>query len=171
MGNRSVFVAIPFLLNSTRTTRKRVQFIRPMANVPANSNEHLLLGIASGTEVGSDESATLDVEQMVERVLADPNVTQHTTRTLCDGVDSIAGYFRCDFAATQERSILHVPLVPPMDGVPTVEAIIVNGDLSARIRITDRQKFGVRLEVIRTTDLAAATNLMVEVIATASFET
>ena len=142
-----------------------------MANLPADSNEHLLLGIASGTEIGADEPMPLDSEQIVTYILADPNVTQHVTRTLCDGVDSVAGYFRCNFSATQERSILHVPLVPPMAEVPAVEAIVVDEQLSARIRVTDRQKFGVRVEVIRGADVAGAASLMIEVIVSSAVET
>ncbi len=148
-----------------------------MSNLPAksepDSNEHLLrrsLGIVGEEAFESDHSEALDAENIVDLILSDPDVTQHVTRRHCDGVDSITGYFRCLFEASQERAILHVPIHPPMISVPDVEALFVEEDDSFRIRVTDRQKFGARLEIIRSARQEQAGSVMVEVILTASIE-
>ena len=146
-----------------------------MSNLPAKSkpesNEHLLvhsLGIVDG-EAFEDEA--IDAEQLVQQLLSDPEVAQIVTRRNCDGLDSITGYFRCQFEASQERAILHVPIHPPLANVPEVEAMLVEEIDSVRIRVTDRQKFGARLEVIRSTGLDQSDVVMVEVVLTAATET
>jgi len=145
-----------------------------MSNLPAKSkpesNEHLLvhsLGIVDGE--GFDDEA-IDAEQLVQQLLSDPEVTQLVTRRNCDGLDSITGYFRCKFEASQERAILHVPIHPPLASVPDVEAMLVEESDSVRIRVTDRQKFGARLEVIRSTGLDQPDVVIVEVLLTAATE-
>jgi len=149
-----------------------------MSNLPAKSkpesNEHLLvhsLGIVDGEEFEDDGAEAIDAEQLVQHLLSDPDVTQHVTRRDCDGLDSITGYFRCRFESSQERAILHVPIHPPMGKVPNVEAMLVEETDSLRIRVTDQQKFGARLEVIRSTGLDQPDAVMVEVVLTASTET
>jgi hypothetical protein len=148
-----------------------------MSNLPAKSdsesNEHLLvhsLGVV-GSDV--DDAAALeivDAERIVLQLLADPDVTQQVTRRHCDGVDSIAGYFRCRFEPSQERAVLHVPIHPPMTEVPAVDACLVEDREGVRIRITDRQKFGARLEVIRSGGHDQPASVMVEVTLTASLQ-
>ena len=180
-----MYVAAPlrYAVNERIESPKRFREARPrrdathfqrdlMSSQPANSNEHLLLSIAQGTEIAADETVEFDAEQMIAHVLSDPGVVQHVTRTRADGVETIAGYFRCPFKADQERSILHVPIVPALTEIPEVEALVMEDDAAsagnARIRITDRQKFGLRLEVIRSGGKLPATDLMVEVTCTAA---
>ena len=148
-----------------------------MSNLPARtdseSNEHLLrhsLGIVDGETFDDQAVEMVDSEQIVNHLLADPEVTQHVTRRSCDGVDSIIGYYRCQFDPTQERTVLHVPLHPPMVSVPDVDAMFVEQADSFRIRVTDRQKFGARLEIIRSAGHDQASSVMVEVILTAAIE-
>ena len=148
-----------------------------MSNLPAKSepesNEHLLrhsLGIVDGDSFEDETLETFDAEQMLHELLSDPNVYQHVTRRSCDGEDSITGYFRCQFEPSQERTILHVPIHPPMSAVPKVNASFVQPEDAKRIRVTDRQKFGTRLEIIRSTDHDQPCQVMVEVILTASSE-
>lgn len=148
-----------------------------MSNLPAKtepeSNEHLLrhsLGIVDGDSFDDELSETIDAEQIVQQLLSDPDVTQHVTRRSCDGTDSITGYYRCQFESSQERAILHVPIHPPMLSVPEVEALFVDDDEALRIRVTDRQKFGARLEIIRSAGQEQANSVMVEVVLTASIE-
>ena len=73
------------------------------------------------------------------------DITQKIVRSQCDGTDRIVAIFRCDLEAGQDKFVLNVPIHPPMENVPEVEAVIIHG--SGRTRITDRKKFGVRIEL------------------------
>ena len=85
-------------------------------------------------------------EQDIEIVLANPALKQHIVRTETDNVDRIVAYVRCGFQPGQQRQILHFPIYPAMEGIPNVQAMGV--DESIRLRVTDNQKFGVRLEIL-----------------------
>ena len=111
----------------------------------------------------------VDLELVTERILADPDLTQHITRRNGEGQDTLAGYFRCQFEAEQQRYALHVPLYPPMSMIPEVEAIVMDSD-AASVRVTDRQRFGIRLEVVLNRPLTKISNVMVEVIAVCTVE-
>ena len=75
----------------------------------------------------------------------DPSVSQHVIRSQADAQDVLSGQFRVSFIAGQTVEVLHVPIYPPMEKVPTVEAF---GETeTTRVRVTDAQRFGVRLEV------------------------
>ena len=60
--------------------------------------------------------------------------------------ESICGIFRCDFEPLQRRAAIHIPIHPPFSNLPSVEAIGIDCEL--RTRVTDCQKFGVRLEIV-----------------------
>ena len=148
-----------------------------MSNLPARSdsesNEHLLrhsLGVVDGDTFEEEAAGTIDAQQIVDHLLADPDVTQHVTRRSCDSVESMTGYYRCKFEPSQERAVLHVPIHPPMSTVPHVNASFVEQVDAMRIRVTDRQKFGARLEIIRSTDRDQQCRVMVEVILSTSVE-
>ena len=100
-------------------------------------------GDPSGTENGSPPTESLsDLDRFAE----DGELTQWTTRATRDGFETQIHYERVVVSACQTRVILHLPFHPPFPQSPDVEAIAVNAD--ARVRITDRQKFGVRLEIV-----------------------
>ena len=148
-----------------------------MSNLPARSdsesNEHLLrhsLGIVDGETLEEEAAAAIDAQQIIDHLVSDSEVTQHVTRRRCDGVDSMTGYYRCDFEPSQERAVLHVPIHPPMASVPDMDTMLVEQVDSVRIRVTDRQKFGARLEIIRSTELDQSVSVMVEVMLMASSE-
>ncbi len=111
-----------------------------------------------------DEVAPLDQEMVTEQILADPNLTQHLTRRNENGQDTLAGYFRCCLQPDQQRYALHVPLYPMMSAIPDVEAIVMDSD-DASVRVTDRQRFGIRLEILLNRPTANPAEVMVEVIA------
>ena len=77
--------------------------------------------------------------------MADPSVNQYIVRSSVNGQDVLSGEFRVSIAADQTVSVLHVPLYPPMKTLPEVEAFC--DDEAVRIRVTDVQRFGVRLEI------------------------
>ena len=86
-----------------------------------------------------------ELHESVESFLA-AGIMQQLTRTRIDGVDRVAGIFRCDFEREQRHYALNIPVHPALSDVPTVEAICL--DCDARIRVTDCQKFGVRIEIV-----------------------
>jgi hypothetical protein len=129
--------------------------LSPSDFVSDNLNEDIL-----------DESSEIDLEVMLAQVLADPNLVQHVMRTRNDGVETMTAYFRCDFSPGQQRYVLHVPFSPAFLEVPIVNSMFTEGS-DGRIRVTDCQKFGARLEVILPPSGGSESSLLVEVIATA----
>lgn len=110
------------------------------------SLEERLNALAGGSEQpepsDGDDGQSAHVE---ESVMDNPAVIQHITRFHCDGQEMLSGQFRMSFSPQQTSAVLHVPLHPPMGSVPQVESFCDNEDF--RIRVTDAQRFGVRLEI------------------------
>lgn len=127
------------------------------------SPSDLVSGISS--ESTSDEPAGFDPELLSEQILADPHLVQHLVRTRQDGVEAITAFFRCEFSPGQQRYVLHVPFSPAFPGIPVVHATVSERE-DVRVRITDNQKFGARLEVVLPHPAKSANSLIVEVIAT-----
>ncbi len=115
-----------------------------------------------------DQSSAIEDEAEFEHsaisILNDPQISQQLTRRKTDGFDTLIGYFRCPFKALQQRFVLHIPLYPAMGEVPEVEAAVVDCD-QATTRITDQQKFGLRLEIVLARPSSDAKQLLVEVTA------
>ena len=84
-------------------------------------------------------------EEQEYSVMADQAVSQHIIRSHDGTQDLFAGEFRISIPPQQTIYVLHVPLHPPMNSKPRVEAFADNQAL--RIRVTDVQRFGVRLEI------------------------
>ena len=103
-----------------------------------------------------------DVES--SSILDDPGICQQLTRRTADGFDTLMGYFRCQLEPRQLRYALHIPLYPAMAEIPTVEAVAMDHP-TAKVRITDRQKFGLRMEIVLPESNDEAQSLVVEVTA------
>jgi hypothetical protein len=106
---------------------------------------------------GTGEPGPVTQEQEFS-VMADSAVSQHIIRSHDGTRDIFAGEFRISIAPQQTVHVLHVPLYPPMHSQPAVEAFADNE--AVRIRATDVQKFGVRLEI----KVAASEETLVEII-------
>ena len=102
-------------------------------------------GINSLLADESDPVGELDPELVLQSVLSNPNLVQQVSRTRMDGVETVVGYFRIEFLPNQKRQVLHVPFVPAFEGLPEVE-LHASDHEDVRIRMTDCQKFGLRLE-------------------------
>ena len=85
-----------------------------------------------------------ETEVEFSELIAD-GITQKVTRSNRDGMDSIVGLFRCDFKPGQNHFVLNIPIHPPMSEIPEVEAMV--SDENVRSRITNRERFGIRLEL------------------------
>ena len=114
-----------------------------------------------------DKGDFIDPEVVLQQILDDPDFIQQVTRTTHEGRETITGYFRIALKPGEQRQILHVPFTPPLKTIPRVEAR-VEGQQSIRVRITDRQKFGLRAEVILARATESIRRVLVEVIATES---
>ena len=130
----------------------------PPKNVMSETNFEDLLGM-------EDDESFVDPELMLQQVLENQNLVQHITRTQEADHQTIAGYFRVDFEPGQQRGVLHVPFAPPLKIVPQVDAHVTDLE-NARVRVTDRQKFGIRAEVILDQASTSHQKILVEVIAT-----
>lgn len=115
------------------------------------------------------EDETWDAEVLIGQMLADPSLVQYVTRHHQDGLDSIAGYFRCQIEANQQRYILHVPFYPHFTRIPQVTASLT-ADREGRVRITDQQRFGTRIEVVLDQPAVNLQWIMVEVFASAPLD-
>jgi hypothetical protein len=109
------------------------------------------------TDISSEE-----FEITLQQLIANPSVTQHFVRTITSGVDQIAAYYRLEFMPNQQRTILHIPIHPAMATLPEVQAIGIDDDL--RIRVTDCQKYGVRIEAVLASLPVKSTTSLVEII-------
>ncbi len=117
--------------------------------------------------VADDSIVELDPELMLAQILADTHIKQHWIRTQRDGVDSIASYNRCDFVPGQQRHVWHLSFFPPFNFIPEIEARAAE-DADLRVRVTDRQKFGARLEIVLPQPAVANLSVLIEATATAS---
>ena len=113
----------------------------------------------------SEIDLEIDLETMLAQILADPNLVQHLMRTRRDGVETLTAYFRCVFLPGQQRYVLHVPFSPAFAQMPVVNAMVTERS-DVRVRITDCQKFGARMEVVLPQPGGSENSLLVEVIAT-----
>ena len=112
---------------------------------------------------GTGDTAPISEEQE-NSVMADRAVSQHVIRSHDGTQDLFAGEFRISIPPRQTIHVLHVPLYPPMDSQPSVEAFTDNEQL--RIRVTDVQRFGVRLEIkVQSSDLEIVEVIQVQIAA------
>ena len=119
--------------------------------------------------VADESDDELDPELLLAQILSDPHLRQHLVRTERDGVDSITTYNRCEFALGQQRFIWHLSFLPPFSSLPEIEARALD-NLDLRVRVTDRQKFGARLEIVLPSPSVGNLTVLVEAMATASSE-
>ncbi len=113
-------------------------------------------------EIDGDNS--IDSEIALQQILETPGLFQHVTRSDHEGLETVVGYFRVDFEPNSQRHILHVPFSPPFKTLPQVDTNTL-GEQDARIRITDVQKFGLRMEVILPQMTNSSQHMIIETIA------
>lgn len=92
-----------------------------------------------------DEPDSTELDSDIAAMIAD-GITQKLVRSHKDDQETIVGMFRCDLDAGQTRYVLNVPIHPALDEVPEVETMVFEDGI--RTRITNREKFGVRLELV-----------------------
>ncbi len=112
-----------------------------------------------------DEGESIDAEVVLQQLLDNSELIQHLSRTTHEGRQTIAGYFRIEFQPGEQRHILHIPLTPALKIIPQVTAHVTDHQ-DVRVRITERQKFGIRAEVILARVAESIRRVLVEIIAT-----
>ena len=96
-------------------------------------------------------------------VASDSTVHSNLTRWQTDsGSEALVATLRCRFLAEQQNQVIHVPFWPFFSGQPEVEAVVVSGP-DAKIKVTDVQLQGLRLDVRLEKKAVTATELVMEV--------
>ncbi len=88
----------------------------------------------------------IDDEMYLQQLMEDDQVHQFITRRQIDSEDVITGFYRCQFESGQQRSVIHLPFIPALNYIPSIEIDLIERE-DCRYRIGDLQKFGVRIEV------------------------
>ena len=104
---------------------------------------------------------TEDIDQEIDQLIAD-GIVQKISRSVIDESDRLVGIFRCDLEAGQTRYVLNIPIHPPMANVPEIETMFIQG--SGRTRITNSEKFGVRIEIVTGEIYDQPTSLFLETV-------
>lgn len=101
--------------------------------------------LAAALKAGDDEP--IDLEIAVEQIVADASLNQLLLRHETAGVESITIYQRINFEPNQKTAVVHLPFSPVLASIPNIEGSFIDGT-EARLRITDCQCYGARIEVI-----------------------
>ena len=149
----------PFLLQNEFVQETNMSGIETASNQSYDQQLDDRLSQLGGSPV--EESAP---QSSLESVLNDSELMQSITRRQSGGHDTFVGYFRCRFAAGQQRYSLHIPLYPAMEKVPDVEVMPIEAD-EVKARVTDRQKFGLRIELVLPKPTKSDQQILVEVTA------
>lgn len=138
--------------------------------------------IGSNTELSNDEPAVIfkkhpheerqakhenGLGSFLDEFLNEPSQKQKTIRLLDDSSTKVVHLRRCCFEKGQSCFVVHVPFFPPLKNVPIVDAS--SFDTETRIRITERNRFGLRIEVISLNrnhkSLSESVEVVVQIIA------
>lgn len=92
-------------------------------------------------------ASLFDLELAVEQMLADATLQHIVLRNESEGVQYVSSYQRIEFQPEQQTAVVHLPFAPPLDFVPAIEGYFMDGT-NARIRVTESQRFGARVEVV-----------------------
>lgn len=109
----------------------------------------------------------IDIEQAMEVIAEDPSTSQLLIRSSQDGVESIMVYQKIQFEPGQLTGVLNVPFVPPLAGLPEIDGSLTDGT-DARVRVTDCQVYGVRIEVVlsKSEDRSVSRMLLLSIVLT-----
>ncbi|PHR99509.1 MAG: hypothetical protein COA78_24920 [Blastopirellula sp.] len=89
------------------------------------------------------------------------NVTQELTRAVEDGTEVLHGQVRAEFAADQRHESIHVAFCPPLDGIPEVELMQLEGpEVSVKPAVV--QPHGARFDLQRSGDSTQAATVVME---------
>jgi hypothetical protein len=108
------------------------------------------------------ESCDQEIE-LEPPIFSDESIRQQTTRSWVDGADCLSVSARVVIPAGADREVVHIPIQPAFATVPDVEAFVISG-ADMRIRVTHRQKFGLRLELVLAKPSSEAAESIIEIV-------
>lgn len=83
----------------------------------------------------------------VEALANAPSTSQIMFRTEEGGVETILSFHSITFLPNQKTEVVHLPFSPRLPHLPSVNGVLI-GNIAGRIRVTDCQVYGARIEVI-----------------------
>lgn len=92
------------------------------------------------------EEESFDWELVQSQALEDATCRQLVYRQQVNDQEVVQACLSVAYAADQTVAVVHLPLNPPLKTPLHVEAGLL-GDVAARVRVTEQQAYGVRLEV------------------------
>lgn len=116
---------------------------------------------------GLAEEAGLDWELVLAQALEEPNCRQLIYRHSEGDREIVQAMLEVHWAAGETIAVVHLPLVPPLEAAPHVEAELAMVP-EARLRVTDRQPFGVRVEVALPRAVTSTTQHRLQLVVQAS---
>lgn len=109
------------------------------------------------------DSQVEDELEIESPILTDRSIRQQMIRSIVGAEDCLSVTARVSVAQDADRAILHIPVYPPFDSIPEVDAFVVQGS-ELRIRVTQKQRFGLRLEAVLSRPAELAVESVVEII-------
>lgn len=145
---------------------------RPSDNVIDRAMEERLSALGPAVEKPQNEGPS-DIDDETDNgsinevndlkiLLEDRSISHRSTRSVIDGVVTHSHFARCKFEPEQSHYVLHIPLFPPLNSIPTVDSFAF--DAESRIRVTDRNRFGIRMEIISFETKLEPTEIIVKTV-------
>lgn len=114
-------------------------------------------------QLAIDQDSSVEESEIEPAIFSDPSIRQQVIRSVVEDEDFVSVISRVSIAAGADRKIVHIPIHPPFDSNPEVDAFVISG-AESRIRVTQKQRFGLRLEVVLARPTAVAVETVIEVI-------
>ena len=130
------------------------------------------LASLGSSDQATDSTAEVEPPSLAEQFLADPTQVQLNLRSVetdSEGqpVETVTCLQRVKFAVGQKREVVHLAFHPDFQKTPRVSASTI--EVEARVRITHVAQYGARLEVILPTPCEIFTEVMIESICVADY--
>lgn len=131
---------------------------------PKDSSENLSRESLAPLQLTGDESLLDEDAEIEPAILSDTSIRQQVVRSVIEDEDFVSAISRVSVQAGADREVVHLPIHPPFATIPEVDAFVISG-AESRIRVTQKQRFGLRLEVVLSRPAAATVETVIEVIA------
>ncbi|MEL7499294.1 MAG: hypothetical protein AAFN77_16930 [Planctomycetota bacterium] len=110
-------------------------------------NIHSTTNSILDTLAAENESESFDLELALDQIAEDPAMRQLILRNADNEGETMTVYQRLQWMKDQQTVVVHLPLTPSFTKPPSIEGVL-DDEPEARVRVTDCQVYGVRIEVI-----------------------
>lgn len=131
--------------------------------LPNDSSNDQAAELPTPLQLAIDQVGSAEDLEIEPAIFSDPSIRQQVTRSIVEDEDFVSVISRVSIAAGADREVIHLPIHPPFDFIPEVDAFVVSG-AESRIRVTQKQRFGLRLEVVLARPSVAEVETVIEVI-------